>query len=152
MKLNSRISNPDNVVVTNSHYVGDIQLFLQNDEKDICNMMDILELYCVVLGSKIAYAKIYLFVVQNGPIRYWLPQDWKKIKHKEIMRYLGIPFGIKLSLLDMWNWYINIINNKIFNWGNKFLSLAGKIEVNNFYFFYNTCLLFLSLDTLKKGV
>lgn len=60
------------------------------------------------------------------------------------MGYLGIPFGIGVSLSDMWNWYLNRLKNKLFNWRNTFLSLAGKIQVTNKIFlathiYYSSC-------------
>ena len=89
------------------------------------------KLYCIVSGSKLANDKIEFLLVQSGPIPHWIPKEWKQINHREIMRYLGIPFGIGVSLSNMWRWYLDRVRNKLHNWGNKFLSLAGKIQVAN---------------------
>ena len=101
-------------------------------------------MYCVVSGSKLANDKTEFLLVQSGPIPHWIPKDWKQIKHGEIMRYLGIPLVIGVSLSDMWRWYLDRVRNKLYNWGNKFLSLAGKIQVANKNFlathvYYSSC-------------
>lgn len=70
-------------------------------------------------------------MIRDGHIPHWIPREWKHIKHGEIMRYLGVPFGLGVTLSDMWTWYLNRVKSKLFNWGNKFLSLAGKIQVAN---------------------
>lgn len=103
MKLISGISILDNTVVINSHYVDDSLLFLQNSENNISNTIDILDVYCAISGSKLAYDKTKFLMVPTGPIPHWIPREWKQIKHEEILRYLVIPFGIEVSLSDMWH-------------------------------------------------
>ena len=57
----------------------------------------------------------------------WIPKEWKHIKHGQISRYLGIPFGLGVPFSDMWNWFLNKFKSKLYVWENKYLSLAGKI-------------------------
>lgn len=57
LKLISGVSIPQSSIVINSHYADDNLLFLQNSEQEISNTMDVLEIYCVVSGSKLAHEK-----------------------------------------------------------------------------------------------
>ena len=61
----------------------------------------------------------------------WIPWQWREIKHGTITRYLGIPFGIGVSLKEMWSWFMNKLKNKFLNWTNKFLSMVGRIQIAN---------------------
>ena len=131
LNLIKRISIPQNQVVINSHFVDDSMLFLQNSEEELTNVLDILDLYCVVSGSQLAHSKIKFMMIHSEKIPKWIPKEWRHIRHGEITRYLGIPFGIGVSLSNMWKWFLSRLKEKLFNWNNRFLSLAGKIQVAN---------------------
>lgn len=70
-------------------------------------------------------------MTQLGPIPHWIPNEWREIKHGEINCYLGIPFSLGVSLFEMWAWFLNRLKNKLFEFGNKFVSLPSRIQVSN---------------------
>lgn len=131
MGLIKGIAIPNNSVVINSHFADDNLLFVQNYESEINNVMEVLELYCAVSGSRLAHHKTEFLMIQPDPVPPWIPNQWKLIKHGQITRYLGIPFGLEFSLRDVWDWFLTKLKNKIFSWGNRYISLAGKIQVIN---------------------
>lgn len=144
MKLIKGISIPQNKVVINSHFADDNMLFLHNSKEEVNNTLEIVKLYCEVSGSLIAYNKTDFLMTQPFDRPQWIPNEWRQIKHGEITRYLGIPFGLGVSLSEMWAWFLNKIKCKLFNFGNKFLSLARKIQVANkiliaSHVYYSSC-------------
>ena len=131
-------------MVINSRFVDESMFFLQNSEEELNNALDILELYCVASSSQLAHSKTEFMMTHSEQIPKWIPKEWRHIRHGEITRYLGFPFGIGVSLLDMWKWFLNRLKEKLFNWNNRFLSLAGKIQVANKIFiashvYYSSC-------------
>ena len=70
-------------------------------------------------------------MTRPNPRLLWIPCQWREIKHGTITRYLGIPFGIGVSLKEMWSWFMNKLKNKFLNWTNKILSMASRIQVAN---------------------
>lgn len=81
--------------------------------------MDILELYCTTFGSKLAHDKTKFLMIKDMHIRQWIPYKWKQIKHSEIIWYLKIPFGLGVSLPNMWSWYLNRVKTKLFKYGKS---------------------------------
>lgn len=149
MKLIKGISIPQDKVAINSHFVDDSMLFLHNSEEEVNNALAMIQLYCEVFGSLIAHNKTEFLMTQPYSNSQWIPKEWRKIRHGEITRYLGIPFGLGVSLSEMWTWFLNRIKHKLFSFGNKFMSLAGKIQVANKILIASMCVLFFLLDAFQ---
>jgi hypothetical protein len=41
--------------------------------------------------------------------------------------YLGIPFGVDLSLVAMWDWFLERLQHKLLFWQCKDLPFATKL-------------------------
>lgn len=137
LNLIKGISITHNFVVINSHFVDDSMLFIQNSEIEINNVMGVLNLYCEVSSLKLAHHKTEFLMVQSGSPLCWIHKEWNP-------RYLGIPFGMGVSISEMWNRYLQKLKNKLCTWGNKFLLFVGKIQVVNRIFlasqvYYSSC-------------
>lgn len=79
----------------------------------------------------IAQSKTKFIFIQSDPMPQWIPKEWKHIKYGQISQYLG-SLGVPLS--KMWSWSLTKMKNKLWNWGNKFLSLANKVQFMNHIF------------------
>lgn len=69
MNLIKAIHVPKNTIVINSNFADDTLLFIQNSKIKIANVMGVLDLYCSILGSKLAHHKIEFLMISFDPFR-----------------------------------------------------------------------------------
>ena len=46
-----------------------------------------------------------------------------------IVRYLGIPFGVDLSPIAMWDWYLDRLQRKLHVWKYEDFPFVGKLTM-----------------------
>jgi hypothetical protein len=54
----------------------------------------------------------YKLVGIDDPLT-WIPTTWKFVCPGVILRYLGIPFNVGLSLIAMWDWCLERLHGKL---------------------------------------
>ena len=60
-------------------------------------------------GALVSDHKIDYSLVGLDDTPDWIPPSWRFIHLGVIVRYLGIPFGVGLSPMAMWNWYEDLL-------------------------------------------
>jgi len=114
-KLIRGIYLPNNATKLNSHFTDDSMLFIQNSTEEVTNTIDTLDLFCTISGSKLAMHKTTFIMTRPNLRPAWIPSEWKEIKHGLVTSYLGIPFGVGVSLKEMWKRFLNKIKGKLLN-------------------------------------
>lgn len=92
--------------MVNNHFTDNSLLSVSVEQRSVNGALPCLDTLCVTSG----------FVVSNHKIEFWLvgldsPPDWipamsTYIQPGVIVKYLGIPFGVGLSPVSMWEWYL----------------------------------------------
>lgn len=59
----------------------------------------------------------------------WMPTSWKLVRPGGVVRYLGIPFGLDLYPVAMWDWCLDRLQHKLLVWKHKDFPFDGKLIV-----------------------
>ena len=100
----------------NNHFADDSLFSLRADQEVIANARDCLSIFLYACQGLFSDNKTYYWLVRlEGPFD-WIPSSWKFIYLGVIVRYLGIQFGVGLSPVAMWNWWLDQLQCNLHFW------------------------------------
>ncbi|XP_059068323.1 uncharacterized protein LOC131858872 [Cryptomeria japonica] len=150
---------PDNNELLNIQFADDTALFLNISKLNLDNLNLKAQFFSSISGAKISQTKSTFLSWNTQPPDWFDRSNYQWGGPNKIVWYLGVPFSISPSLKDMWLWVKGKINNKINKWNNRFLSLAGRIQVcqkilSTYSIYYSSTWMFSNYQILEiqKGI
>ncbi|GLJ49275.1 hypothetical protein SUGI_1041170 [Cryptomeria japonica] len=145
---------PNNEELITSQFADDTTVFFKARDSNFEALQCKLKTFCSISGAKISYSKSVCLGWDETP------PDWSNRFHYQwggphlVVRYLGIPFSVDPSLKAMWNWIKDKINIKLNKWHNRFLSLAGRVQVcqkilSSYNIYYSSAWMFNNYQLLE---
>ena len=96
-------------------FADDLALYTDH----ILSFLSALPLYTefsLASGLKANFEKTYILPTREGSLDHFLavfPGDWKKIKQKSVVTYLGVPFGHNLDSYKVFEGAVNKFRNRV---------------------------------------
>ena len=88
--------------MVNNHFVDDSHLSMIAKNEYVSIFMECLILFCKATSAIVSYNKIDYWITSLDDPPTWIPNTWNFVQPGVIVRYLGIPFGVDLSPVSMW--------------------------------------------------
>jgi hypothetical protein len=79
-------------------------LFVNVDYRSVDGAFSCLDTFCAASGVVVSAHKIDYWIIGLDTPPKWIPTTWSHIRPEVILKYLGILFGVGLSLVAMWDW------------------------------------------------
>ncbi|XP_059074828.1 uncharacterized protein LOC131874899 [Cryptomeria japonica] len=123
------ITLPNNEDLSICQFADDTSLFIKMEDDNFNCLTKKLDLFCSISGAKLSQAKCICLGWDEHPPGWLLKFGFQWGGPTTITKYLGIPFAVDPSIKDMWLWVKTKITKKLNSWFNRFLSLAGRLQV-----------------------
>jgi len=94
----------DGFEIVNNHFVNDSLLFVSDEWGLVDGSLACLDTLCVTSSSMVSSHKNDYWLVGMDTLLDWIPTTQTHIQTSVIVRCLGIPFGVVLFLVSMWDW------------------------------------------------
>jgi hypothetical protein len=85
--------------------------------------------FCEASGEIVSDHKINYWLVGLEDHPMWFPAAWRFVQPGVIVWYLGIPFGVDISRVAMWDWCLERLQCKLLFWQCKDLPFVAKLMV-----------------------
>jgi hypothetical protein len=115
--------------MVNNHVIDDSHLSVSVGKGLVDGALACLDMFSATSGVVVSDHKTnYWLVVLDAPLD-WILVAWNHIWLRVIVRYLGIPFGVGLLPIAMWDWCLQRFQNKLNVWHHKDLPIVRKLTV-----------------------
>ena len=96
------VSLPRGKEIVNNHFPNDSILSMIAEKEYVLIVMECLSLFYKASGAIVNDHKIYYWIISLDDLPAWIPTTWNFVQPGVIVIYLGIPFGVDLSHVSMW--------------------------------------------------
>jgi hypothetical protein len=87
--------------MVHNHLTHDSLLYSCANQESVDGALSCLDMFCVTSGVVVSAHKIDYWILDLDSCLERIPLAWSHIRPGDIVKYLGVPFGIRLSPL----WY-----------------------------------------------
>jgi len=111
------------------HFADDSLLSVKAEQASVDGALACLDTFGVASGAVVSPHQTYFWLIGLDSPLDWTPPAWSYIRPGVIVRDLGIPFGVGLSPVAMWDWCLQRLQSKLHVWHHKDIPFAGKFTV-----------------------
>ena len=124
---------PDHSTITNQMFADDTLLLLEGNPANMDRAINVINRFGAASGAKLNLHKsIGLWISHTERAWSWGEDTGLKwLAPGEVTRYLGYPFGIRISQKEKDTRMLGQIRKHLHRWAGNKLSLAGRIMVSN---------------------
>ncbi|CAI0385094.1 unnamed protein product [Linum tenue] len=117
--------------VTHLLFADDTLIFCEASYEQVLNILGTLVCFQAVSGLQINLEKSTMFVVGDVPNPDFFASIFGCKWSSEPSKYLGFPLGAKVNSASTWDSIINKFEKRLEGWKARFLSLGGRLVLNN---------------------
>jgi len=99
--------------MVNNHFAGDSLLFVRVNQESVARARDYLSAFFLAFEAMVSDHKTDYWLVDLDELLDLCPPTLIIVHQGVIVRYLGIPFGVGLSLVAMWDWCLECLQRKL---------------------------------------
>lgn len=119
-----------NLGLTHLSFADDILVFSDGNTRSIENVLDVFERFAAISGLQMSVEKSTIFVAGvHDAVRQELQGQYKLIVGALPVRYLGLPLLTKRMGKTDYQPLLEKLKKRISLWTNRFLSLAGRLQL-----------------------
>ncbi|CAL8992525.1 unnamed protein product, partial [Prunus brigantina] len=128
--VHGMVTGRDNVEVSHLQFADDT-IFLIGDKVEYWfNLLDLLDLFCLISGMKINKSKCSLVGFGLSPsLVNNLASGWGCVVGDWPMMYLGLPLGGNPKAIGFWEPVLEKVQRRLQKWKRAFLSRGGRLTL-----------------------